>query len=67
MPPATRLIDEETDLAMLMKIPWGDPTRNPAMGCDACELWNNKLKTCCAVRMRRRYAGSLVMAHPNHN
>lgn len=41
-------------------IEWADSTLNLQMGCDGCELWNNKTKegTCYAAHLTERYAGS---------
>jgi protein gp37 len=41
-------------------IEWADSTLNLQMGCDGCELWNNKTKegTCYAAQLTERYAGS---------
>lgn len=38
-------------------IEWVDSTVNPTMGCDGCELWNGKKKTCYAGIMHTRYGG----------
>ena len=37
------------------EIEWCDSTVNPMMGCDGCELWTAKNKTC--------YAGVLTLRH----
>ena len=38
-------------------IEWADSTLNLQMGCDGCELWNSKVKTCYAGNMTRMYEG----------
>lgn len=38
-------------------IEWCDSTVNPTMGCDGCELWNGKKKSCYAGIMHSRYGG----------
>lgn len=38
-------------------IEWCDGTVNPTMGCDGCELWSAKEKTCYAGVLHGRYAG----------
>lgn len=39
-------------------IQWCDSTVNPTVGCDGCELWNNKHKSCYAGRITTQYAGT---------
>ena len=38
-------------------IQWADSTVNPVMGCDGCELWGPKVKTCYAGVLHERYGG----------
>ena len=38
-------------------IQWCDSTVNPSMGCDGCELWSAKVKTCYAGVLHERYGG----------
>lgn len=38
-------------------IEWCDSSSNPTTGCDGCELWNNKVKTCYAGILHSRYGG----------
>jgi protein gp37 len=40
------------------KIQWCDSTCNPTMGCDGCEIWNSKRKTCYAGMLHCRYGGA---------
>jgi len=42
-------------MAEYAAIQWCDTTCNPTMGCDGCELWNSKDKTCYAGKMNRRF------------
>lgn len=44
-------MSKETD------IQWCDSTVNPTMGCDGCELWNEKKKVCYAGGLHERYGG----------
>lgn len=44
-------------MAQKTKIQWCDSTANPTMGCDGCELWNRKRKTCYAGKLHRRHGG----------
>ncbi len=37
------------------KIQWCDSTVNPVMGCDGCEIWNSKRRTCYAGVLHGRY------------
>lgn len=39
------------------KIQWCDSTANPTMGCDGCELWGPKRKTCYAGLLHTRFGG----------
>lgn len=39
------------------KIEYIDSSVNPVMGCDGCELWNSKVKTCYAGQLHERYSG----------
>jgi protein gp37 len=39
-------------------IQWSDSTVNPTMGCDGCELWGAKQKTCYAGVLHGRYGGT---------
>lgn len=39
-------------------IEYADSTANPILGCNGCELWNNKTKICYAGKLATRYAGS---------
>lgn len=39
-------------------IQWCDDTVNPTAGCDGCELWNKKHKSCYAGKITRMYAGT---------
>jgi protein gp37 len=39
------------------KIQWCDSTVNPTMGCDGCELWDQKRKSCYAGIMHIRWNG----------
>jgi protein gp37 len=39
-------------------IQWCDSTVNPTMGCDGCELWNARSKTCYAGVLHGRYGGT---------
>jgi protein gp37 len=39
------------------KIQWCDSTVNPTMGCDGCEIWNSKIKTCYAGWLHTRFGG----------
>ena len=36
---------------------WWDSSVNPTMGCDGCELWNDKEKTCYAGTLHLRFGG----------
>lgn len=38
-------------------IGWCDSTVNPVMGCDGCELWTEKKRTCYAGVLTERHAG----------
>jgi protein gp37 len=38
-------------------IEWADSTLNLQMGCDGCELWNEKVRTCYAGVLTQKYAG----------
>ena len=44
-------------MAQDTKIQWCDSTCNPTMGCDGCELWNAKRKTCYAGILHMRFGG----------
>jgi protein gp37 len=37
------------------KIQWCDSTVNPTMGCDGCELWGNKRRSCYAGTLHSRF------------
>lgn len=39
------------------KLQWCDSTVNPTMGCDGCELWDAKRKSCYAGTMHMRWNG----------
>ena len=39
------------------KIQWCDSTCNPTMGCDGCELWTKKCKSCYAGMLHVRFGG----------
>jgi protein gp37 len=39
------------------KIQWCDSTVNPTMGCDGCEIWNSKIRTCYAGTSHTRFGG----------
>jgi protein gp37 len=44
-------------MARLTAIQWCDSTANPTMGCDGCELWNDRRQTCYAGVLHRRFGG----------
>lgn len=44
-------------MGMKTVIEWCDSSVNEMMGCDGCELWNSKVKTCYSGVMTERYAG----------
>ena len=39
-------------------IQWCDSTVNPTMGCDGCELWDQKRKSCYAGILHMRFGGA---------
>jgi protein gp37 len=39
-------------------IQWTDDTVNPTLGCDGCELWNDKLRVCYAGLLTNRFGSS---------
>lgn len=39
------------------KIQWCDSTVNPTMGCDGCELWGAKRRSCYAGTLHARFGG----------
>lgn len=39
------------------KIQWCDSTVNPTMGCEGCELWSKKRKSCYAGVLHTRFGG----------
>lgn len=45
-------------MAAKTKIQWVDSTVNPTLGCDGCELWNDKAKRCYAGTLTRRFGES---------
>jgi protein gp37 len=45
-------------MAIKTDIAWCDSTLNLQMGCQGCELWNTKNRSCYAGRMTEKYAGS---------
>ena len=45
-------------MAKHTKIQWCDSTVNPTLGCDTCELWTDKRKTCYAGKLTRRFGGT---------
>ena len=45
-------------MSIKTKIQWCDSTCNPTMGCDGCEIWNSKRKTCYAGMLHCRYGGT---------
>jgi len=45
-------------MSIKTKIQWCDSTCNPTMGCDGCELWDRKRKSCYAGGLHRRFGGS---------
>ncbi|MCH8830861.1 MAG: hypothetical protein IID45_14900, partial [Planctomycetes bacterium] len=44
-------------MGITTKIEYPDSTLNLQMGCDGCELWNTKVRTCYAGQMTERYGG----------
>lgn len=38
-------------------IEWCDSSANPMMGCNGCELWNPRIKTCYSGILTTKYAG----------
>lgn len=44
-------------MARVTAIQWCDSTANPTMGCDGCELWDQKRQTCYAGVLHRRFGG----------
>ncbi|KKN11573.1 hypothetical protein LCGC14_1025230 [marine sediment metagenome] len=40
------------------KIEWCDSSGNLQMGCDGCELWNKKVRTCYSGILTNQYAGN---------
>ena len=45
-------------MSMKTKIQWCDSTVNPTMGCDGCELWGAKRRSCYAGTLHSRFGGS---------
>ncbi len=45
-------------MSIKTKIQWTDSTVNPTVGCDGCELWNEKQKICYAGKMTKRFGKS---------
>jgi protein gp37 len=44
-------------MSIITKIQWCDSTCNPTMGCEGCELWTAKVKTCYAGTLHVRFGG----------
>jgi protein gp37 len=44
-------------MSIKTKIQWCDSTVNPTMGCDGCEIWSPKQKTCYAGLLHTRFGG----------
>jgi protein gp37 len=47
-------------MSIKTKIQWCDSTVNPTMGCDGCEIWDDRRKTCYAGSLHVRFGGSTV-------
>ncbi len=45
-------------MAIATTIQWTDSSVNPTKGCDGCELWNKKTKSCYAGRLTQRFGRS---------
>ena len=44
-------------MSVKTKIHWCDSTVNPTMGCDGCEIWTSRTKTCYAGTLHTRFGG----------
>ena len=44
-------------MSIKTKIQWCDSTVNPTMGCDGCEIWSPRHKTCYAGMLHTRFGG----------
>jgi len=42
-------------MGVCTKIQWCDSTVNPTMGCEGCELWNERNKICYAGKLHERF------------
>ena len=52
-----QIIQSKTIMGKETKIEWCDSSCNGMSGCDGCELWNHKVRTCYSGTMTERYAG----------
>ena len=44
-------------MSVKTKIQWCDSTVNPTMGCDGCEIWGSKRRSCYAGTLHTRFGG----------